>query len=291
MKIKSIFKTTFVGFLAFTVSGIASISASANGNLSISRQAGPWPINIRTCTHDAAAICGLTWRNREFVDDFDHGRQIQSAVVYDRRGEGFNPTEAGGSYDGHNPRPSSSVILGTRKDSASQLSTQANMAFWLTVNGRRQSNTIHSKNVKIGAFGLPHVIEYNTSFRLPSNENHNHAQFEIVTGYMPFEFSRFSTYDPRTRVLAPLSVGPGEQSRPVILSTQDGGWAMGIYANRYKSFGRWKFNTERVTKWNHVGRINNPTPGRTYSFRSYVIVGSLDNVRTSMDQLYRIVGF
>jgi len=60
---------------------------AVNGNLTIQQKAGPWPIKIKTCAHDAGAICSLTWRNKEFVDDFDHGRQIQSALVYDRLGE------------------------------------------------------------------------------------------------------------------------------------------------------------------------------------------------------------
>lgn len=284
-KALSLSVATFVFF-----SGIHSSLAAANGNISIQKQAGPWPIVVKTCAHDAGAICSLRWRNKEFVDDFDHGRQIQSAVVYDRMGEDFNPTEAGGSYDGHNPRPSSSILTGSRKNSASSLSTSTNMAFWKIVNGRRVSNTVLDKRTTIGAFGFPHVIQHLTTFRLPSNENHNHAQFEIVTGYMPYEFSKYWTYDVRTKVLRPLSYGPGEQGRPVIISTPDQGWAMGIYSPNQKRFGRFRFNTERVSKWNNVARVNNPRKGGAYSFQSYIIVGSLDNVKVSMDQLYRRLG-
>jgi len=47
---------------------------------------------------------------------------------------------------------------------------------------------------------------------------------------------------------------------------------------------------DRVSKWNNVARISNPKKGGAYSFRSYIIVGSLENVKVSMDQLYRKLG-
>lgn len=273
-------------FMALTVT-----SHAADGNLVISRQAGPWPIVIKTCAHDAGAICSLRWRGKEFIDDYDHGRQLQSAVVFDRTGETFNPTEAGASFltDGINPHPSSSVLQASWS-MPNILATQTRMAFWNPVNGQRTSNHILNKRVTIGAFGLAHVIEYANSFTIPANERHSHGQFEIVTGYMPYEFSKFWTYNVRTKSLRALGDGPGEQGLPVILSTQDEGWAMGIYSAEHKRFGRWRFGREGVVKWNNVARVNNPRAGGVYSFRSYVVVGSLQNVRVSMDQLYSKLG-
>ena len=94
---------------------------------------------------------------------------------------------------------------------------------------------------------------------------------------------------------------PFEQSLPIIFSTLDGGWAMGIYSPdspqpNYATheYGRWDFSLlplplfgQSLVKWNNVFRIDNPSG--SYDFRSYVIVGSLDNVRVSMLQLYNIV--
>lgn len=54
-------------------------------------------IALSTCDHDAGAICSLTWRRKQFIDDYDHGCQLQSAVSFDGRGESENPTEAGAS--------------------------------------------------------------------------------------------------------------------------------------------------------------------------------------------------
>ena len=183
-------KEIIIVSLLFGICGYITNANAANGNLTISRMAGPWPITIRTCAHDAGAICSLTWRNKEFIDDFDHGRQLQSALVFDHQGENFNPTEAGASHltNGINPSPSSS-ILESSWSTSNELGTKTRMAFWNPVNGQATSNHRLRKRVKIGAFGLAHIIEYKTSFITAINEQHNHAQFEILTGYMPPEFS------------------------------------------------------------------------------------------------------
>ncbi|MDP1977640.1 hypothetical protein [Undibacterium sp.] len=64
----------------------------AHADQTISAMAGPWPITIRTCSHDAGAVCSLTWRGKEFINDYDHGRQLQSASSFDNLGESFKAT-------------------------------------------------------------------------------------------------------------------------------------------------------------------------------------------------------
>jgi hypothetical protein len=276
-----------------------------SGNASISAMAGPWPITIRTCDHDAGAICSLTWRNKEFIDDYDHGRQLQSAVAFDGMGESFNPTEAGAEvpYNGVNPSASSSRLQAISA-SNNVLMTETDMAFWRPVGGRAQSGHILNKEVRIGAFGLPHVIEYKTRFTIPQGETHTSGVFEALTGYMPGEFNQFWTLDMKggSTNLVPLPkviAESFEQNLPLIFSTADGGWAMGIYSpdspqpnHPTAGYGRWDFSIIPgfylpLVKWNNVFRIDNPAG--SYSFRSYVIVGSLDNVKMSMQQLYEIV--
>lgn len=275
--------------------GFTRTAYSAPGDMQISNMAGPWPITIKTWSHDAGAICSLTWRNKEFIDDYDHGRQLQSASSFDGDGEYFNPTEAGASHetDGINPSPSSSVLQGYWSVS-NVLATQTKMAFWNPVDGQVTSNHIFNKQVTIGVHGLAHVIEYSTQYTLPSDEQHFHGVFEVVTGYMPGEFSSFWTYDVTNDVLSPLDDGPGEQHLPVVFSTPDEGWAMGVYSPNSPQpdwpsvgYGRFRFQSQGVVKWNNVFRFNNPEG--VYHFRSYVIVGSLENVTTSMSQLHDIL--
>ena len=283
---------------------IACLSPSpaqgAWGDATIAAQAGPWPIEIRTCAHDAGAICSLTWRNRQFIDDFDHGRQLQSASSFDGLGEAFNPTEAGSRADGRTPKPSTSVLRelkvsrspGSPTDNVLETTTQ--MAFWDAVDGVKLSQHLLKKQVTIGLPGMAHVIEYKTEFRVPADETHAHGVFEALTGYMPAEFSRFYTFDVRQQAtdVVPLSDGPGEQSLPVIFATANGNHAMGVYSPDSPQadwatvgYGRWRFTQENVVKWNNVFRFENPEGA--YRFRSYVAVGSLENVKVSLTQIHQ----
>ena len=286
-------KTTMKCIITFLILSVTStIVKSEPGNMVISKMAGPWPITIKTCSYDAGAICSLTWRNKEFIDNFDHGRQLQSASSFDGLGEWFNPTEAGGSPDGQTPKPSSSVLQGSW-NTPNVLATQTKMAFWDPVNSQVTSNHILNKQVTIGAYGLPHVIEYLTQFTIPATEHHFVGVFEVVTGYMPSEFSDFWRFDIKNNTLSPLTDGPGEQNLPIIFSTPDKGWAMGIYSPNTPQpglpslgYGRFRFKNQHVVKWNNVFRIHDPHG--VYHFRSYVIVGSLKNVRDSMIQLQKL---
>ena len=47
---------------------------------------------------------------------------------------------------------------------------------------------------------------------------------------MPAEFEQFWKLNPQTGQLQPLDDGPGEQKDPVILSTKDGAYAMGVFS-------------------------------------------------------------
>jgi hypothetical protein len=155
------------------------------------------------------------------------------------------------------------------------------------------------KTVTIGSHGLPHAIGYDVTFTIPKGEHHSFAQFEVVTGYMPPEFSKFWTYDSIKNKLSPLSDGPGEQPHPIIFSTPDTKHAMGVWSAQQPSkgfeqagYGRFRFKPEKVVKWNCVFRIRQLKPIRTgdHVFKCYVIVGSLKNVTSTVDQLQRRFG-
>jgi hypothetical protein len=113
---------------------------------------------------------------------------------------------------------------------------------------------------------------------------------------MPAEFEIFMKFNPKTGELEPLDDGPGEQSQPVVLSTSGGSHAMGIYSPEQPSrgyesagYGRFRFATDKVVKWNCVFRRDDPdgiAPGE-YSFRNFVIVGDLRTVNESLRELNR----
>ncbi|QDU40761.1 hypothetical protein Mal4_51210 [Maioricimonas rarisocia] len=298
--------------LAFPSRAAAETTSCVSGEAEIRAPAGKSEIVIRTTSRLAGAIDSLTWDGVEFIDSFDHGRQLQSASnLYSGRpyhGETFNPTEAGSRSDGAGPT-STSRLLHLIAD-GNRLQTTTQMAFWLRPgeksaghparNTTPLSNHLLTKRVRIGIEGLPHVIQYDVTFSLPVGEQHTMAQFEAVTGYMPARFSRFLAFERTTGKLVPLSDGPGEQSRPVVLSTPDGNYAMGVYSPEQPSpgwenagYGRFRFSPQKVVKWNCVFRIRDRERGvepGDYSFRSYVIVGDRETVRQSLVRLHERFG-
>ena len=285
-----------------------SVKGAVSGDVQIRAKAGPSEIIITTTSRLAGAIHSLTWNGREFIDSADHGRQLQSAANFDAgsriTGETYNPTEAGSRFDGAGPKSTS--VLRALHAKGNVLSTLSQLAFWLrpgeksggqlAKNKTALSNHLLRKTVTIGAHGLPHAIGYHVTFTIPKGEVHKNAVFEAVTGYMPPVFSKFWTFDPSTQKLAPLSDGPGEQQHPVILSTPDkmyamGVWSPGLPAKEFKpiGYGRFRFASQKVVKWNCVFRLSHPRALRPgdYSFQCYVPVGSLKNVTDTMSELHR----
>ena len=161
------------------------------------------------------------------------------------------------------------------------------------------SNHRVSKRVRIGYKNWPHAIEYEVTFDVPKGEQHTYAQFEAVTGYMPPDFSRFWMFDAATSQIKPLDDGPGEQKHPVVLATPSGSHAMGVYSPDQPSkgyeqagYGRFRFPAEKVVKWNCVFRLRNSkgVPAGKHTFRSFVIVGSLNEVKTTLSGLASTFG-
>jgi len=274
----------------------ATIGVQPSGDASISNIAGPSSIVISTTQRLAGAIGSLTWNGKEFINSYDHGRELQSATSFNGWGECFNPTEAGSSQDGTGNISTS--FLQYLNASGNFLETQILPAFWTqpgytapgcgaAINTTQRASHYFHKKVTIGMPGMAHVVKYNTEFDIP--ENYSSGTFEALTGYMPPDFSVFWTYNPASQQLTSLSDGPGEQELPIVFSTTDNNYAMGIYSPdlpdpQWAGAGYGRFRFGDCTKWNCVFRENNVTG--TYKFRSYVFVGSLTNVTVSMTQLY-----
>lgn len=291
-----------------------AIPAIVDGNATIRANAGQSEIVIRTTNRLAGAIDSLTWDGKQFIDSFDHGRQLQSALSLDAGAtdefwaERFNPTEAGSRRD-HTGDTSTSRLM-RLKARANGLESEAQMAFWLPpgetsfgrlgLNKTELSNHRFSKKVEIGWKHLPHAIRYEATFHIADNEPHRFAQFEALTGYMPENFSQFLTWSPKTNQLLSLDDGPGEQALPVVFTTADQKHAMAIFCPEGvasqptdsgnitgPTYGRFRFQDERVVKWNCVFRLRNPSgilPGN-YKFAMFVVVGTLEQVQQTLVEL------
>lgn len=276
------------------------------GDAVIRSRAGPTDIVITTTSRLAGAIHSLTWNGREFIDSTDHGRQLQSAANFDCGRdfvpEVFNPTEAGSRRD--HVGPTSTSRLWRLAAAERELESQCQMAFWLAPgetslgqaarNDRLLSEHLLAKRVRIGCPDLPHAIQYDVTFTVPPGQRHTFAQFEAVTGYMPPEFEKFWRLSADRKALLPLDDGPGEQSDPVVFALPSGTHALGVYSPDQPSagfegagYGRFRFATERVVKWNCVFRVRDAAGIRSgeYAFRTFLAVGTLEDVRATLAAL------
>lgn len=285
-------------------------TAPPKGDAVIRNKAGGSEIVITTTDRLAGAVHSLMWNGKEYIDSQDHGRQLQSASSFHLgaltmfHAECFNPTEAGSRADGVGDR-SSSRLLSIQTDGP-VLKTTTQMAFWLAPGERSEgklalnnavlSRHLVSKRIQIGCRDLANAIEYDVTFEVPRGELHNYAQFEALTGYMPAEFSRFWKFLPEGGNLVPLDDGPGEQRYPVVFSTIDGRHAMGVISPdqpspgfEHAGYGRFRFQAEKVVKWNCVFRVRSPNeiePG-AYHYRLFVAVGSLQDVQQVLSMLIK----
>jgi hypothetical protein len=275
-----------------TISGDAVIRGAAGGS----------EIVITTTSRLAGAIHSLTWGGREFIDSLDHGRQLQSASNLDVDGkllnECFNPTEAGCERDMAGPTSSSRLLYLSARDR--ELVTVTQMAFWLrpgqasggnpALNTTVLSNHLLEKHVRIGVGEFEHAVRHAITFTLPADERHERATFEILTGYMPPEFSTFLGLRP-DGTLAELGPGPGEQLLPVILATADGEHAMGCWSpatsrttGRPPTYGRFSFPDQKVVKWNCVVREAEKAglAAGAHPYLVYSAVGTREQVRKTL---------
>src|SRR5690349_7962483 len=104
-----------------------------SGDATIRGKFGDGEIVLTTTSRLAGAVHSLKWAGKEFIDSFDHGRQLQSASNLDcgKRfiPEVFNPTEAGSRADGVGPRSTSKLLKLSAR--GNELTTLTQMAFWL----------------------------------------------------------------------------------------------------------------------------------------------------------------
>ena len=276
-----------------------------SGDAEITGTIGGKPLVIRTTSRLAGAIDSVKWDGVEFIDSHDHGRQLQSALNADVDGvfhvECYNPTEAGSVVDALGPKSTSRLEFLSTKDGL--LTTRTQMAYWLAPGmksgGHLAQNTtllsghILKKQVRIGRPGMNHVLDYKVTFDLPSDRPHKFLQFEALTGYMPWSFSEELRFDAKTETLVPLPRQNGEQRDPVVLSTPSGSHAMGVFTPERPragqpavGFGRFKFEHEKVVKWNCVFRLrqDKPIPPH-HSFQLYVVIGTREDCRRTLAAL------
>ncbi len=269
-------------------------------------------ISIGTTQRAAGAIESLMWGGKEFINKPDHGRQFQFAFSFDENGECYNPTEAGNIPDGLGP--TSSSRLRSIKTTSNSIETETDPAFWVPPGGsslyckngfgHALNTSIVSdyktrKKVTIGYQNIPNVIEYLTTITIP--RQHSKIIAQAPTVYLTGEFPRVYGYDVVNRVTVPLTSygGPDRQPMPLILSTVDGRYALGVFCpelpdNANKGYGLISVpgpggpNDDATN--NPYCSFTTDNPGSSVSYRGYVIVGSLEQVKQTYNQLVPLFG-
>ena len=274
----------------------AIVASSAFADVSITGQYRYSDIVMTSNDWAAGGICSVTFRGKQYVACNDHGQGWQSASSFNWLGEAYNPTEQGSSmfFDGFAPTPSKYSRLMYRRATENTLITDTKMAFWSPVwNGNSstlESNHYLTKEIKIGALGYSNVISFKIRFDVPRKDikQLTAGQFEVLTTYLPPEFSLFFTHD-FNGVVQALSDGPGEQGKPIIFSTPDYLHSVALYSpdmptGKYAGtgFGRWRF-PNCCTKINYVMRYDNPSGD--YNFRAFVVVGTYFEVVDTLTSL------
>jgi len=273
-------------------------------------------IGIKSNRVAGGSIWELSWNGKQFVNTSDYGRLIQSSM---NLGDGALPTEGG---DKHFSANSSFCHGSPLIEAYNSGSTQVTTAVPLEWHNEMFNSTgnIHDliiykdfklgkvitldPTLSLGAFNYlkPQIAKYVTTFSTPVNLSDVHI--EIPTGYLNMEFSRFFEIDATnsnlnaglTEVL--LNENESQQSPfhdagGIVLATQNLDYAMGIYINIVNSkstdddpnsiyyFRNWRFND--TSKWS-AGRYGDISAG-AHQYTSYIIVGTLDDVRTAMRAL------
>jgi len=269
-----------------------------------------YDIGICGSARFAGAIDYLAWNNLQFINKYDHGRQLQIAIT-NQNGECFNPTEAGSLNDGTS-YSTSSQLLGVNTDN-NIYRTTTNPAFWLApgqpdaqcgtaVNTAITSNYQTSKAISIGYMGEPRAILFLISAYIPDNQPY--IQVEAPTGYLDYNyFNYFYTINLATGVLSGLNINtaPNEGPDPVIIATNDGSHAIGAFLQstngaQYASYARYAFPSNvpgaATSKWSVVNRNSGGiAAGTTLQYTSVICVGTLQIVQSCMYNVAQQTGF
>ncbi len=268
-------------------------------------------LDITISSRFGGAVESLTWRGKEFINIYDHGRQISYAWAMNDFGECYNPTEPGTARDGLGPT-SSSQLLEVCQPAENILTTRTQPAYWLApgesgfcdrgattaINDEILSDQYLDKTIQIGYQGIDNVIEFNATITLP--QDFQVVQLEIPTGYLTYEFTQYWNLNPETGEL--MEAQPQElqepwsflnvSNLPPILSTPDGQYAMGAYTAEPIAYYTILAYTvpnpaDRTNKWNMVMREED-VPAGQLSYQSFAIVGTLEDVQAAMIELYQL---
>jgi len=265
--------------------------------------------HLSSSERTAGAVDSLSWRGKEFINNWDHGRQFQVAMTVQNYGECWNPTEAGGRSDGIGRETKS--ILTSVHASENILMTSVLPAYWIRGDDQAvipagsncpaghdsyNSEDTHpyetSKIVTMGCFGLDNCINFTISSNIGNSpdmpQSNGFAQLEAPTAYLNSEFKDVSYLNPTTGELK--EGDSNEKNDLVIIHTEDREFALGVVSEprppttagipglkyHYSAHGN-NFFDRSTYKWSVVVR-EDFKPDWVFNVASYICAGTLDMV-------------
>jgi hypothetical protein len=297
--------------------------------LTITGGSGRNKVTIQSNAVAGGALWSWKWNNTEFVNVADTGRQIQSAVIFIKESTvatGINPTEAGDAYAHGSP----CVTLYNDGNGTRQVSRAVPLAWdpW-NLRGGPDFPVVFTEalmgkdlypNYQVGGVtrNWP-VAQYVTNIKVPYTINTQLA--EIPTGYMPYTFNRYYTYDAGnaqlTEVFPPdastnatysILFTPSSGYGGVIITNPTGTLAMGVYSvmvplgGSATAFLLQKFNfgeanpsptTLSTSKFSVIRGMTasnwsatQPINSGNNQYISWIMTGTLTEVRSYMNTLY-----
>jgi hypothetical protein len=226
---------------------VAAIHAQVNGNATISANDPVFgTISVSTASQFAGGVSSIKWAGKEFINNWDHGRQLAPNYQFFNRYICYNPYESGNIEDGMRPFSTSRLlslsVIGNRLESETQMAWYyktfyeghnpqdycGDPALWLPVTpyATPLSNYRVHKVVTIGYAGIPNVIEYLTQVFIPEPVLKG---INNPTAVLNHEFSSVRSYDVISKDYRNIRFLSGEDDRIKVLSTADGNYAMAWY--------------------------------------------------------------
>src|ERR1700759_2253935 len=131
-RLQKVFASTAL-FLLVAANGLAQV----NGDATISAPAPVFgqSLTLSTSTRFAGAVSSIRLGNKEFINDWDHGRQLQVNAQFFNRFECYNPYEAGTKENGNSSTTSSKLL--SLSASGNRLESETQMAWYLSTRETR----------------------------------------------------------------------------------------------------------------------------------------------------------
>jgi alpha-tubulin suppressor-like RCC1 family protein len=313
---------------AWLLCAATATRAQVNGNATITGNAFGQPLTLSTSSQFGGAVSSIKWGDKEFINNWDHGRQLSPNYQFFNRYICYNPYETGSLEDGNSPTTTSKLLSLTA--SANTLESETQMAWyyrnfvsnptvndacgdpsqWFPVTPYQTplSNYRVHKKVTIGFVGFPNVIEYLTDVFIPEVVQKG---INNPTAVLNYEFSTVGSWDVVSKTYRKLRASSGEDDCIKIASTTNGSHAMGWYSPEllqpYDSPGsvNWwfvvppnpfypdpanpsqpdpNFASVHIGSINHYDSFNGP--GVYPQDRVYLVIGNLDQVKTTLSDLH-----